>query len=90
MIATTMPTTNPTIAPPKSPVLLADEVPKKRPPKRMPKKATAPSRGERIHKADIMSSVSRLIRTASVIMFFPSWDATGAVKFAVDDGWNSI
>ncbi len=28
-----------------------------------------------------MSSVSRLIRTASVIWFFPSCEAVGAVKF---------
>jgi len=90
MMATTMPTTNPTMAPPKSPVLPADEEPKKRPPKRIPKKATAPSRGERIHKADIMSSVSRLIRTASVMVFLPSWDATGVVKGVVLNGFETI
>src|SRR2546425_12486981 len=81
MMAMTIPATNPIMAPPKSPVLPADVVPKKRLPKRIPKNATPPSRGERIHKADIMSSVSRLIRTASMIVFFPSWDAMGAVKF---------
>jgi hypothetical protein len=80
MMATTIPATNPIMAPPKSPVRPADAVPKERLPKRMPKKATTPKSGERIQRADMMSSVSRLIRMASVIVFFPSWDAIGAVK----------
>jgi hypothetical protein len=75
-----MPATNPIMAPPKSPVRPADAVPKEREPKRMPKNATTPKSGERIQRADMMSSVSRLIRMASVIVFFPSWDAIGAVK----------
>src|SRR2546426_5233380 len=79
-MATTMPAINPIMAPPKRPVLPADVLPRKRPPKRMPKNATTPRSGERIHRADMMSSVSRLMRTASVIAFFPSWDAIGAVK----------
>src|SRR3989442_13678426 len=81
MMASAMPATNPIMAPPKSPVRPADAVPKEREPKRMPKKATTPKSGERIQRADMMSSVSRLIRMASVIVFFPSWDAVGAVKY---------
>ena len=76
-----MPAINPIMAPPKRPVRPADAVPKERLPKRMPKNATTPSSGERIQRADMISSVSRLIRTASVIVFFPNWDAIGAVKF---------
>src|SRR5713101_1932948 len=80
MRATIMPATNPIMAPPKRAVLPADDLTKKRLPKRIPKNATPPSNGERIHKADMISSVSRLMRTDSVIVFFPSWDAIGAVK----------
>src|SRR6266851_4417642 len=84
MIAMIIPAINPAIAPPARPRLVPDVrpnvPPKKRLPKRIPKKATPPSNGERIHKADMISSVSRLMRTDSVIVFFPSWDAIGAVK----------
>src|SRR5216684_8516560 len=84
MIAMIIPAINPAIAPPARPRLVPDVrpnvPPKKRLPKRIPKKATPPSNGERIQRADMMSSVSRLMRTDSVIVFLPSWDAIGAVK----------
>ena len=84
MIAMIIPAINPAIAPPKRPILVPDVrpsvPPKKRLPKRIPKNATTPRSGERIQRADMMSSVSRLIRTASVMVFLPSWEAVGAVK----------
>src|SRR6267143_2274765 len=75
MMATTSPPTNPAIAPPARAALFAEKNPKERLPKKIPRKATPPRRGERIQRADMMSSVSRLILTASVIVFFPSWEA---------------
>jgi hypothetical protein len=42
-----------------------------KPPNRITKKPTKPRSGERIQSADMMSSVSRLIRIASEMRFFP-------------------
>jgi hypothetical protein len=80
MRSTIRPMISPPIAPPRTPEVVDVDAPSKKLPKKIPMNATTPSSGERIQRADMISSVSRRIRIASVMEFFPNCDPVGAVN----------